>query len=126
MKFKMIQLDLKILKRYFLLVLWCSVIFYFSSLPDLRITDKNILDFIVRKLAHISEYFILYALAFNSIRNKKYALIFCILYAASDEYHQTFIQGRMGCVRDVLIDSIGIFVGYFFAEKLKNLFKIKK
>lgn len=38
-------------------------------------------------------------------------LIFCILYAASDEYHQTFIKGRNGSAIDVLIDFSGSFAG---------------
>jgi hypothetical protein len=33
-----------------------------------------------------------------------------VLYAASDEWHQTFIPGRDGCVRDVLIDAAGALV----------------
>jgi VanZ family protein len=30
-----------------------------------------------------------------------------VLYAMSDEYHQTFIPGRNGTVMDVVIDSLG-------------------
>ncbi|WP_245575523.1 VanZ family protein [Alkalicoccus chagannorensis] len=42
------------------------------------------------------------------------ALIICVVYAASDEYHQTFIPGRSGEVSDVVIDGIGAFVGISF------------
>ena len=37
--------------------------------------------------------------------------IICVAYAALDEYHQMFVPGRSAEVRDVLIDSIGIFAG---------------
>lgn len=35
------------------------------------------------------------------------ALMFAVLFAASDEWHQTFVPGRDGCVRDVVIDASG-------------------
>jgi VanZ family protein len=110
------------MKKYFFLICWCALIFYFSSLPSLRISEENITDLVFRKIAHITEFFVLYLLAFNVMRNKKYALIFSLIYAVSDEYHQTFVQGREGCVRDVLIDSIGIFAGYFFRDKILNFY----
>ncbi|MEP6757347.1 MAG: VanZ family protein [Chthonomonadales bacterium] len=34
-------------------------------------------------------------------------MLFAVLFAASDEWHQTFVPGRDGCIRDVLIDSAG-------------------
>ncbi|GAA4437230.1 VanZ family protein [Bremerella cremea] len=37
------------------------------------------------------------------------AMIVCILYAAGDEWHQTFVPDRHGTVTDVLIDSLGVF-----------------
>lgn len=37
-----------------------------------------------------------------------YAFIFSVLYAASDEYHQTFVSGRVGSLKDILIDSVGV------------------
>lgn len=39
-----------------------------------------------------------------------YAIIFSVLYAASDEYHQVFVSGRVGSPMDVLIDSVGIVI----------------
>lgn len=36
------------------------------------------------------------------------AMIFCTVFAISDEWHQTFVPDRMGTVSDVLIDGIGI------------------
>ena len=32
------------------------------------------------------------------------ALVMTFLYACSDEYHQTFTPGRVGCVSDVMIE----------------------
>ena len=40
-----------------------------------------------------------------------YAWIFCILYAMSDEFHQLFVPGRSGEIRDICIDSLGALLG---------------
>jgi len=39
---------------------------------------------------------------------------FAVLFAISDEWHQTFVPGRDGCVQDVVIDSIGATVAALF------------
>ena len=41
----------------------------------------------------------------------------CIAYAASDEWHQTFIPGRGGTLLDVLIDSLGITVAALVLQR---------
>lgn len=73
-------------------------------------------QFIVRKGAHFTAYFILGIFAFLSFGTYKslplplraiLSLIICILYSVSDEIHQLYIPGRSGEVRDVLIDSCG-------------------
>ena len=40
-----------------------------------------------------------------------YSILLCIIYACSDEFHQTFIQGRSGEIRDVIIDTLGALTG---------------
>ena len=42
---------------------------------------------------------------------KKIAAIFAVLYAASDEFHQLFVPGRAGSIRDVIIDGTGAVLG---------------
>ncbi|WP_427337976.1 VanZ family protein [Caloranaerobacter sp. DY30410] len=84
---------------------------------------------IVRKFAHFGIYFVLGILVMNGFRASGirdfrafiFSLIFCILYAASDEVHQIFVPGRGAQVLDVLIDSLGAFVGigiYKLVEKI--------
>lgn len=75
--------------------------------------------FIVRKGAHITEFAVLGVL--TSLLISQYidkrriwypASIVCsVIYASTDEFHQLFVPGRGGQVRDVLIDSIGILIG---------------
>jgi VanZ family protein len=105
----------KFLKDCLLIVLWMGVIFFLSHHPDLRSGLEDWLDFVLRKIAHITEYAILTLLLIRAIKlhlNKKGTLVvsalIALVYAISDEYHQTFVFGRHGTVRDVGIDSIGI------------------
>lgn len=80
-------------------------------------------DFPIRKTAHATEYAILGALilgaTYEAGRNKRYTLgipwAFGTIYAATDEFHQLFVPGRSGQVRDVLIDSCGVFIGVLIA-----------
>jgi uncharacterized protein YfiM (DUF2279 family) len=44
------------------------------------------------------------------------ALLVCVLYAASDEAHQTLVASRDGTVRDVLIDAAGAAFGLAIAR----------
>lgn len=66
---------------------------------------------------HVTEFAILMVLATMAIdafsghrttKNLIIAAVLCVLYAASDEWHQTFVPQRGGIVSDVLIDSGGI------------------
>ena len=46
---------------------------------------------------------------------------FCILYAASDEFHQLFVPGSAGLITDVCIDSAGALLGIFLFLALLHL-----
>lgn len=84
-------------------------------------TKKKIvkkLNYSVRKSAHVFEYFVLGVLAlnvfdaFNVKRKVLFAIMLCVLYAASDEFHQLF-TGRTASVTDVLLDSAASIVGIY-------------
>lgn len=143
--------------KWSLVIAFMVTIFMFSSEPAVQSEEKskfviyflNILginiesafgslaDFMVRKAAHFTEYFILYLLIFNALHNdlnKKtalfYSLILVFLYASTDEYHQLFIPGRSGRLRDILIDTSGGTLGLILMKLLshpkKVLLHIKK
>lgn len=73
-------------------------------------------SFFVRKAAHIALYALLGASAFFAIytrrlsafANAAVAFAISLLYAISDEVHQTFVPGRAGMAADVFVDCIGI------------------
>ena len=75
-------------------------------------------SFFVRKAAHFSIFMALgfcVSGIFGKIkflsRNTPITLLFCFLYACSDEFHQSFSPGRAPQVRDVLIDTSGALTG---------------
>ena len=82
--------------------------------------------FTIVKGWHAAEFAILFALtlaALRAIRGRKshrdimLAAVFCVMFAASDEYHQTFVPGRGGTITDVAIDSLGVFLGTALAAR---------
>ncbi len=115
-------------KRLFnwtLVILWAGVIFYFSSQPSLHSYLPTFWDVLFRKMAHFLEYMILSWLIMRGLEKmpglSEMYLVFIIgvLYAASDEYHQTFVYGRQGTIVDVGVDSLGALSGAL--AYLKNL-----
>ncbi len=73
------------------------------------------LSVFIRKTAHFSIYALLiliFALLLSQykvygMRQFLFALLFCFLYACSDEIHQLFVPGRSGEIKDVLLDTLG-------------------
>lgn len=141
------------MKKYILLtliILWLIIIFAFSnrnaldSLNDSNfivdkiisflesISNKNIntdiLGYIVRKCAHLFEYFVLgvlvvlYLNTFDIDIKKQIciSILFCIFYSLTDEFHQLFVPGRSGNLIDVFIDTIGSTIGIFITKKIKK------
>ncbi len=97
------------------------LIFYFSSQNAEQSTQTSawFLQFlpfsmhIVRKLAHFTIYAMLGFNTFYMYKNygvkhsALYALVTCILYACSDEWHQSFVSGRSTQITDICIDTCG-------------------
>lgn len=90
-----------------------------------RVEDST---FLIRKLAHFTEYLILGILIIRLLRtygklNVRMiitAIVICFLYAASDEIHQIFVPGRTAKVLDTLIDTSGASIGIIFYCIFKN------
>jgi VanZ family protein len=95
-----------------------GAIFAVSSIPSIATPFEASYDFTFKKLAHVTEYGVLTVLLFNALRlhftHKRHALLTAVLvaivYACSDEWHQSLVPGREGRLRDVGIDSIGAVV----------------
>ncbi|MBR5994811.1 MAG: VanZ family protein [Lachnospiraceae bacterium] len=89
------------------------------SHKDLNADTLEAWHHIIRKGAHFTEYAILgmtVVYAFGERLKKAariipVALAICAFYAATDEFHQTFVDMRVGSVSDVLLDSVGALTG---------------
>jgi len=91
------------------------VIYYFSDQPNLQSGLSFFWDTAFRKLAHMSEYFVLAFFAFKLFESSKeennkaliFSFIFAVAAAVFDEYHQSFVIGRSASAYDVAIDAVG-------------------
>ena len=120
-------------------IIWMVLIFLGSTdvlsaeqtsrflVPFLRWLDPQIswvaiatIHTVIRKLGHVTEYAVLAVLLWRALRSGKswrLSLLFfatwiaCALFAASDEFHQSFVPSRTQAVHDVMIDVCGAFVG---------------
>jgi VanZ family protein len=128
-------------KYWLPLLIWLGVIFAGStSVMSSQHTSRYVVPFllwlkpgmspntiwtilvIVRKCAHVIEYTVLALLLWRALRNlpslrTKPLMVFgavllgCGLFAATDEFHQTFVKSRTPSVRDVFLDVGGAFLG---------------
>jgi VanZ family protein len=91
-------------------LVWAGLIFALSSTPDLG-TGLGGWDLVLRKVAHVAEYAILGALLLRATDRTGLAFALGTLYAVSDEFHQSFVSGRVGSPLDVAIDALGLAIG---------------
>lgn len=85
---------------------------------------SSLLNSPLRKVMHASVYFVLAFFLITIINmlfgTKRYiisliiTIILCFGFAMTDEYHQTFVAGRNGQLKDVIIDTSGAVVGTLF------------
>ncbi len=74
---------------------------------------------LLRKLAHVSEFALLTVLLGRALVRPHRTLAWLAWrvlpmaagWAILDEWHQTFVPGRVGAVTDVLVDSVGVLLG---------------
>ena len=90
-----------------------SVISFFFGEQTAGALPADTLEFLIRKAAHMTEYAILFLLYCHALRvsGVKHAALTALLmsaaYAASDEFHQSFTNGRGPSPIDVCIDTAG-------------------
>lgn len=85
-----------------------------------RVERIGVIDHVVRKSAHFTEYLLLaVAFVFHFILWRKtgwklfiWSVGLTSFYAATDEFHQLFVNGRSAQVRDILIDTMGAMIGF--------------
>jgi VanZ family protein len=107
-----------------------AAIFCFSSIPSTEMPNFGLGDFLVKKGGHAAGYALL---ALANLRafpkgrrdgvgwNRKrwwLAWLMAVLYAATDEFHQSFVPGRNAALTDVGIDAFGAAAGLLLLKML--------
>jgi len=100
-------------------------IFWFSAQPSTKLPDFNWADKIVKKAGHMIGYAALacgYWFELEMKKEKRWvAWSLAILFAITDEYHQSFVPGRNATIWDVAIfDNIGALIGLWLASRYKT------
>lgn len=96
-------------------------IFVFSAQPADTLPDFNRLDRLVKKGGHMLGYALLAVAYWRGLgwegRRRPLAWLLAMLYAATDEFHQSFVPGRNASLWDVLIfDNMGALAGVWLAH----------
>lgn len=114
------------LSAYLPILLWSGFIFFLSNQQTLPGPDLYAWDFVFKKSAHVFVYFVLMLLVQrailklhieNVVKASVFALVFSVLYAMTDEFHQSFVPGRSGTLRDLLYDMLGIGIAWLQIHK---------
>lgn len=90
--------------------------------PQISLAASNAIQLGIRKLGHLTEYAILAMLLWRALRGgsrwqMKMSLLFLVtalasaIFAASDEFHQSFVPSRTASTNDVMIDICGAVIG---------------
>lgn len=125
---------MKKLIYYWLPPLMCMfLIFSLSSRQRISVSEITSINFIFFKTLHIIEYAVLFFLLFRAFfktttlpLNRIFfiTIFISIIYAFTDELHQTFVPTREGSPRDIVIDTIGILLCFMYTKI--NLPKLKR
>ncbi len=124
------------------MLLWATVIFLFSTehfaapqssrilgpllhwlFPGITPEQVSSVQFVIRKLGHYFEYFVLAVLLYralyaesgrSSVRPAAMTMAFALVWAITDEFHQSLVPSRTASTVDVMIDGVGALCGTFW------------
>ena len=122
MAFTLNRVSMKRIQHWIPAILMMGIIFCFSSQTADKLPVFSWADAIVKKSGHVVGYALLaysYWYALDIDKNKRWvAWLFVILYALTDEFHQSYVPGRHPSILDVLIfDNFGALISLWLANK---------
>jgi len=107
-----------------------GIIFGFSSIPSRDMPSFGLWDLVVKKGAHMLGYGLLALMYWTGLRFDRrrawLALLLALIYALTDEYHQSFVPGRHPSWMDAMvIDGSGAAIAlgllnYYLVRKNRN------
>lgn len=123
----------------FIAIIWLIVIYKITASPSatgsntmnfiqtqLGISEAaaDILNFVIRKLAHITVFGFLAILLYFVFKKNPFfwAWLCTTLYAGTDEFHQLLVSGRTSSLYDVMIDSFGAIIALVLLNYTKKRF----
>ena len=113
--------------RWIPAIVMMTIIFIFSSIPGKEMPRFGVLDLSVKKGGHVTVYALLaianaYALNWDKKRFWL-AWLIALLYAITDEFHQSFVPGRNAWWVDVALDSTAAALALWVLPRLKKMSK---
>jgi VanZ family protein len=134
---------IKFFNKWLPVLLWATAIFLFSTehfaapqssrilepllhwlFPDITPEQVSSVQFVIRKLGHWFEYFVLAVLLYralyaenggsSSVRPAVMTMAFALVWATTDEFHQSLVPSRTASIVDVMIDGFGALCGIFW------------
>jgi hypothetical protein len=108
------------IERYLPLILMSAFIFIQSSRRASVVSYIGWFNYFLHKVAHVVVYALLFLFACRAFKDKKMAFIYTILFAISDEYHQSFVITRTAAFTDVLIDTFAAGGIFYLSEKYQK------
>ena len=138
------QLDkhkrINFVNKWLPVLLWATLIFFFSTehfaapqssrilgpllhwlFPGISPEQVSSIQFVIRKLGHYFEYFVLAVLLYralhaesggrSAIRPAAMTMAFALVWAITDEFHQSLVPSRTASIVDVMIDGFGALCG---------------
>lgn len=115
------------IQAYLPVIAWAALIFFLSAQQTLPSPNDEFFNFLVKKLAHMFVYAVLYllitrALALTTGFKQRYQLylplLLTMLYAGSDELHQAYVAGRTATLRDIGYDFLGAFMALLWSFRV--------
>ncbi len=97
-----------------------GLIAFLSAQPHLK-TDLGVIDLIARKIVHTAEFGALWFLWLRAFRYRApwWAVVVTMTFAATDEFHQHFVAGRVGSPVDWAIDGVGVAVAFWLWSRAR-------
>jgi VanZ family protein len=113
------------LARWGAVLAWMGLIYWFSAQSSFALLDHVWQPSLLSIAAHFTEYAVLAALLWLALRKTPalarlatpVAFGLAVLYALSDEWHQSFVPGRYPDGRDVLVDALGAAVALWLVRR---------
>ena len=98
-----------------------AAIYVFSSVPSSGLPSFGAYDLFVKKGGHMLGYCLLALAYLHGIGRRKPGAVWlawtlAVLFASTDEFHQSFVPGRGPRLMDVGIDALGAGIGLLLAQ----------